>query len=258
MRTTINLDLGMMLAAYIEKRLAEYEEPHSKREGRPFAATYRASILALTSMSIREQAESLGLDPAGLKTTRTKQRFKNLVKQHMAAFTAEVLIEILSDTITGHQSLWEYSVSNDDTPYHEADIKINVGPLSWECYRQIIGAVLGYSIDRERLRQICGEVLVKDGEKLHGYHLYLITVRLFSLFVGPLLEGARKFYGWSKREVEQFKAAAFKSHLELCSRLILKDARKPGDGDEERANLIEKYFTLLLRVHGVQTPGQRG
>lgn len=255
---TVNLDLGLMLASYIEKQLAEYEEPHSKREGRPFTATFKASMLALTSMSIREQAESLGLDPDGLKTTRTKQRFKNLVKQHMAAFTVEVLTEILSETITGHQNLWEYAVSDDDTPYHEADIKIDVGPLSWDAYRQIVEIVLLHAIDTEWLRQICGGVLVKEGEKLHDYHTFMIAIRLFSLFAGPLLEGARKFYGRPKREVEQFKAAAFKSHLELCSRLILKDARKPGGGDEERANLIEKYFTLLLKVHGVQTPGQRG
>lgn len=256
MDTLTNIDLGLMLASFIEKRLDDYQDPRSKREGKLSRPMYWASLLALTNMPTSQQAELLGVGHDSLKSTRAKPQFKELVGRHMAFFAGEVLIQVGVLAINGHRDLWKHAVSDDVTPYHEAGIKIDVGPLSWEVYRQIVEAVLVHTIDTERLRQVCEGVLVKEGEKLHDYHLYLITARLFSLFAGPLLEGARKFYGRPKREVEQFKAAAFKSHLELCSRLILKDARKPGDGDEERAKLIGKYFTLLLRVHEIPYPDE--
>jgi hypothetical protein len=248
----MTFDLNGMLDKFLCSRIDAYVEPKSKKEGKPFKQVYHASLYALTSRTLPMQAELLGIGYDTLRTTRARPKFKALVAQHLADFANEVLAGMLTETVSRCQDRWKHAQSADPLPYVQASVQILHGYLSWECYQRLIMVVTAAIADTEGFKRIvCGAM----GADVDEFHLYAMGLELHSMFLRPLLEGARKDHKQTRKALEVYRVASFDAQLAACSRLVLSESRHPGnETDEERAATIGLCITALMKVHRLQLP----
>jgi hypothetical protein len=94
-------------------------------------------------------------------------------------------------------------------------------------------------------------ILGPEGGLISEEHTYNLGIVLYSFFLSPLVDGARKCYRRPRKELATLRGAAFESQLAFCSALI---ACAPGRGEVERAETVLSYIKTLLAAHNVTVP----
>lgn len=241
----VTIDLNDLLDKFMAQRMDVYQEPKNRREGKPFLPIYAASILALTTIPLADQANTVGIGCKTLKSARTTAKFKGLVAEHVREFGGEVFSHILSAAIVRTSCM---ASREDGDKYRHGDVRWVYGKLSWDAF---VGILASLQVCFRNWQKISGSLTAQYGQELNST-LLLTFIHLD--FVPIALSMARQHYKVPKREIELLRDELFNGLIDTFSRTILDVARLPDKDDEELVGLIRANIKLLIREHNIQLP----
>jgi hypothetical protein len=242
------VDLNQILLRFIERKLAAYSPPKSPREGRPFKAAFEASLWALTALPLDQQAEKVGMSYTVLKATRSKDWFKDLVRDHVREFGVEAFAEMFSITLDRYEVVHR-SVKKDE-PCQVPTVRIVTGMLSREGFMGVLAALresfIGWGDLRQRLQE--------DPRFKSDHHSAMVLNLLYREFVPAMLAIARQHFRYPMAEVERLKDELLDRLLEAFGRDLVTLSRSGKATDSEMVSYVRDVFQLAIAAHEEPIP----